>query len=276
IDSAQVEKTEVELSSSGSGVLLSNASPEAAPPRLFTTQTLPPIIQTASDSASALSLRPPPSATYLLDVVRREPKTPNPYLGTGQLIWKQDGKNYSMHMDVGINILFTNIELYRMQSEGTIEGGGIKPCLARETRRGKSTTSTNFNYDSNTINFSSDAKIVSLSEGSQDRITVLMQLASVGNADPAQFQPGKNITIQVAEEKDAPAYQFVITDQETLDTKLGPLETWHIVRPSRPGFYSSRIDIWLAPELNWLPVQIRNTESNGAVTTQTIRKINQD
>ena len=71
-------------------------------------------------------------------------------------------------------------------------------------------------------------------------------------------------------------HQFVVSDQETIESKLGHLATWHIVRPPRPGVYSSRIDVWLAPELNWLPVQIRNTEANGAITTQTIRQINED
>lgn len=96
-----------------------------------------------------------------------------------------------------------------------------------------------------------------------------MQLASIGNADPAQFQAGKEITIQVAEEKEAHLHQFVVLDQAAIESELGHLTTWHIVRPPRPGVYPSRIDIWL-------PVQIRNTEANGAITTQTIRQINED
>ena len=100
-----------------------------------------------------------------------------------------------------------------------------------------------------------------------------MQLASIGNADPSQFEPGRQITMQVADSSAAKAFEFVVTDRQDLDTRLGHLSTWHIVRPPRPGSYSSRLEISVAPELDWLPVQIRNTEANGAVTTQTIRKI---
>ncbi|PRC94023.1 DUF3108 domain-containing protein [Solimicrobium silvestre] len=233
-------------------------------------ETIPaPVAQTAP----ALSTLPPPSASYILDVVRTEPNVANPYYGSGEIRWEHDDKSYTMQMEVGVNLLFTTIRLYSLQSEGELAETGIKPRTVTETRRGRSATATHFNYDSNTISFSASTAMLPLSDGAQDKATVLMQLASIGNADPSQFQAGKNITIQVAEEKEASPYQFVVVEQETIDTKLGHLLTWHIVRPPRPGLYSSRLDIWIAPDLHWLPVQIRNSEANGAITTQTIRKI---
>jgi hypothetical protein len=54
---------------------------------------------------------------------------------------------------------------------------------------------------------------------------------------------------------------------------MGRVLTWHLSRPPKPGSYSARLDIWLAPGLNWFPVQIRNTEANGALTTQTVTRI---
>jgi hypothetical protein len=246
-----------------------HASPELATSSLPSSENPTPV----ADVGPALLLLPPPSASYLLDVIRTEPKLANPYYGAGKIQWHHDSKNYTMQIEVGIDILFTTIRLYSMQSEGTIGDTGIQPHKTTESRRTKADTTTQFNYDNKSISFSADPVIIPLLEGAQDKITVLMQLASLGNADPAQFQPGKEIAIQVAEEKEAHLHQFVVLDQETIDTKLGHLVTWHLVRPPRPGFYSSRIDIWLAPKLNWLPVQIRNTEANGAITTQTIRQI---
>ena len=218
----------------------------------------------------------PPSASYLLDVTRTESKLANPYYGSGKIRWQHDNKNYTMHAEIGVDMLFATIRLYTMQSAGTIAEAGIQPRTVTETRRGKSTTTTQFNYADKSISFSASPAIIPLTDGAQDKMTVLMQLASVGNADPAQFQPGKEITIQVAEEKEAHLQQFVVLEQTSIESKLGHLVTWHIVRPPCPCVYSSRIDVWLAPELNWLPVQIRNTESNGAVTTQTIRQIIQE
>ena len=232
-----------------------------------------PIIAPQAEAPPALKTLPPPSASYLLDVVRTEVNVANPYYGAGEIRWEHDDNNYKMHIEVGVDLLFTTVRLYSMDSEGSLAETGVKPRTVTEARRGRSATATHFNYDSNTISFSASTATLPMSDGAQDKATVLMQLTSIGNADPAQFSKGKEITIQVAEEKEANPYQFIVIDQETIETKLGRVETWHVVRPPRPGVYSSRLDIWFAPHYNWLPVQIRNTESNGAITTQTIRKI---
>ena len=228
-----------------------------------------PVIQ----SAQALHTMPPPSASYLLDVVRTEPNVANPYYGSGEIHWSHDGTSYNLRLEVGVDFLFAKVRLYSVDSAGSLGNAGIRPDTMTESRRGRSATATHFNYDAGTISFSASTATFPLSEGAQDRATVLMQLASIGNADPGQFEKGKEITIQVAEDKDASPFLFVVLNRETIDTRLGHLDTWHIVRPPRPGTYSSRLDIWVAPDLNWLPVQLRNTESNGAITTQTIRKI---
>ncbi len=234
-----------------------------------------PVAQNVPDEkpAATVLIQPPPSARYELDVVRTEVNVANPYYGSGEIIWEHDDKNYKMSLEVGVVLLFARIRLYTMQSEGTLGDAGIKPETMTEARRGRTTTVTHFNYDNDTISFSASSNTVPMSEGAQDRATVLMQLASIGNADAAQFQRGKEITIQVAEDKEANPFLFVVLNQETIETKLGRISAWHIVRPPRPGSYTSQLDIWVAPELNWLPVQIRNTEVNGAITTQTIRKI---
>ncbi len=232
-----------------------------------------PIAEPAAVAATVLTTLPPPSASYQLDVVRTEVNVANPYYGAGEIRWQQDGANYKMHIEVGVDLLFTTIRLYSMDSSGSLSDNGIEPHTVVETRRTRSTTTTQFNYDTHSFSFSASPITLPMAAGAQDKATVLMQLASIANADPTQFFQGREITIQVAEEKEASPYQFIVLDQETIDTRLGHLSTWHVVRPPRPGVYSSRLDIWFAPQYNWLPVQIRNTETNGAITTQTIRKI---
>lgn len=249
-------------------------STEATPPSEpnHATDASKPIAQ---DESILLSLAPP-SASYLLDVIRTEPKLANPYHGAGKILWHHDNKNYTMQIQLGVDVLFTTIDLYNMHSEGVIGETGLQPIKTTESRRTKDSTTTHFNYDTKSISFSADPTMIPLLDGAQDKITVLMQLASFGNANPAQFEAGKEFVIQVGEEKEAHLHQFLVLDKETIASPLGQLKTWHLVRPPRPGLYSSRIDVWLAPELNWLPVQIRNTEANGAVTTQTIRRIIQE
>jgi hypothetical protein len=100
---------------------------------------------------------------------------------------------------------------------------------------------------------------------------VLFQLAGIGRADVNQF--GKPMDILVGEDRNAQVYSFVLVGEDELETRMGKLITWHLARPPKPGSYSARLDIWLAPSLDWYPVQIRNTEGNGAVTTQTVTRI---
>ena len=85
-----------------------------------------------------------------------------------------------------------------------------------------------------------------------------------------------DIDIQVGEDRDAAVFRFVVLGQEDIDTRLGKLQTWHLSRPPKAGSYRSRLDVWLAPARGWYPVQIRNTEASGAVTTQTVNNIADD
>ncbi|MDB5790159.1 MAG: hypothetical protein JWQ80_183, partial [Massilia sp.] len=121
------------------------------------------------------------------------------------------------------------------------------------------------------ITFSASEGSFELLPGAQDKATVPLQLAGIGRADSRQLAAG--IDILVGEDKDATVFNFVLVGEETIDTGIGRLATWHLARPPRPGAYNARLDVWLAPAANWFPVRIRNTEANGAVTTQTIRKI---
>lgn len=272
------QKKKVPLAAKNTHNKLEVASTPSPEPAISATQSTEHPAQTPAPAetniaSAALAILPPPSASYLLDVVRKEPQLEQPYIGVGEIRWNHNGGHYTIQVEAGIDVLFTTIRLYSFKSEGTIEDTGIKPRVATEQRRNKEPMTTHFNYDSNTVSFSASDAVLPMSLGVQDKATVFMQLASTGNADPAQFQPGKKIIIQVAEEKEAHLHQFVVQGQEIIDTKLGQLNAWHIVRPPRSGAYSSRIDIWLAPELHWLPVQVRNTEANGAITTQTIRRI---
>jgi len=38
---------------------------------------------------------------------------------------------------------------------------------------------------------------------------------------------------------------------------------WHVMRAPRAGSYDKKLDIWLAPQQQWYPVRLRETETNG-------------
>ncbi len=212
----------------------------------------------------------PPSAKFELDVARKDADGTN-WSGSASIGWQSDGASYKATQEVGISLLIARVNLLQVSSEGTINENGIAPATFSEKRRNRSATATHFNQQEQKITFSASDRSVPLTPGAQDRATVLFQLAGIGRADVNQF--GKPLDILVGEDRNAQVYSFVLVGEDELETRMGKLITWHLARPPKPGSYSARLDIWLAPSLDWYPVQIRNTEGNGAVTTQTVTRI---
>jgi hypothetical protein len=158
-----------------------------------------------------------------------------------------------------------------LTSEGAVAATGFAPVKMTEKRRGRALTATHFDWQHDKITFSSSQKTVDLMPGAQDKASVPLQLTAIARGDPAQL--AGDIEIQVGEDRDAVVFRFIVVGQEEIETKLGRLQAVHLSRPPKEGSYRSRLDIWLAPARGWYPVQIRNTEANGAVTTQTVNNI---
>ena len=212
----------------------------------------------------------PPSADLTLDVARTDASGTN-WSGLMVMSWKRSGGAYTMTVEASISMLVARVTLATLTSEGAIGAGGIAPHSVTEKRRGKAQTATTFDAQQRRITFSASDRSYPLAPGAQDKATLPLQLSGIARADTGQLTAG--IEIQVGEDKDATLFNFVVLGQEDIDTAMGRIATLRLSRPPRPGAYNSRLDIWLAPAHNWYPVQIRNTEANGAVTTQTIRKI---
>lgn len=212
----------------------------------------------------------PPSATFDMTVDRVDADGTK-WTGSASMTWHTDGSRYSASVEAGVSVLITRINLLVLRSEGEIDDYGIAPVTATEKRARRAETATHFNRAEGTITFSASERSYPLLVGAQDKATVPFQLGGIGRADVNQF--GSDIDIQVGEEKEATIFRFQLIGEEEIETSSGKVVTWHLSRPPRPGSYSSRLDIWLAPGLNWYPIQIRNTEASGALTTQTVSNI---
>jgi hypothetical protein len=179
--------------------------------------------------------------------------------------------SYQVRVEAGIGVLFAHVNLLTLTSEGTVGDEGFVPTLMTEKRRGRAMTATHFNRQDGTLTFSASAAKYPLVPGAQDKASVPLQLTAIARADPKQLSG--NIDILVGEDRDASVFTFMVAGQEQIDTRLGRIATWHLVRPPKPGSYNSRLELWLAPGYGWYPVQIRNVEASGAVTTQTVNNI---
>ena len=212
----------------------------------------------------------PPSADITLDVARVDANGTR-WSGEELLSWRISPSGYRIRVEAGISVVFTRVNLLTVTSEGTVGDEGFVPTLMTEKRRGRSMTATHFNRDAGTLTFSSSQATYPLAPGTQDKASVPLQLSAIARGDPRQLSG--NIDIFVGEDRDASVFSFTVAGQEQIDTPLGRIKTWHVVRPPKPGSYGSRLDLWLAPDYGWVPVRLRNVEASGATTTQTARRI---
>ncbi len=229
-------------------------------------QTPPPAVA----EARRYKVDVPPPATIVMDVARVDADGTR-WNGEAQLAWTFRDDTYRIEFEAGIRVVFARVNLAVLTSEGALAATGFAPVKMTEKRRGRALTATHFDWQHDKITFSASQKTVPLVAGAQDKASVPLQLAAIARGDPAQLSG--DIDIQVGEDRDAVVFRFVVVGQEEIDTKFGKLRTVHLARPPKEGSYRSRLDVWLAPDRGWYPVQIRNTEANGAVTTQTVNNI---
>jgi hypothetical protein len=215
-------------------------------------------------------MAPPPSANLLLNVDRVDADGTK-WTGEAAIGWHRAADRYSVKVEIGISMLVTRVNLVVLTSDGTLGEAGLMPVRMTEKRRGRSETATHFNAADKKITFSASQANVALQPGAQDKASIPLQLAAIARGDPAQLKG--EIAVQVAEDKDASVYRFVVVGTEQIETRMGSMQAVHLSRPPLPGSYNSRLDIWLSPEHDWYPVKISNLEASGAVTTQTVSKI---
>jgi hypothetical protein len=201
---------------------------------------------------------PPPSAELKYDVqALRDGQT---VYGNGKIGWNLNGNRYVIHGEAGI-LFFTVLSF---GSEGAIDDFGVAPVRYSEKRFRKPETATHFSRDARRqISFSASTAAYPLQGGEQDRASIVWQLAAIGRGDGSQFAPGRQLPLFVAGVRDGEVWPIQVVGEEQIDTGVGPLHAWHLVRAPRPGSYDQKLDIWLAPQREWYPVRLRYTDANG-------------
>jgi hypothetical protein len=243
-------------------------APQAPPASAPATAAPPP--PPAAPEARRYVIDMPPPAKITLDVARTDADGTT-WSGEALLAWQSNADSYRIQVEAGIRVVFARVNLVVLKSEGAVAATGFAPITMTEKRRGRAMTATHFDWGKGLITFSASEAMYGLPPGAQDKASIPLQLAAIARGDPKQLTGA--IDIFVGEDRDAAIYRFTVVGQEQIDTKLGTLQTWHLTRPPQPGSYKSQLDIWLAPAHGWYPVRIRNTERNGAVTTQTVNNI---
>lgn len=172
--------------------------------------------------------------------------------GTAELAWQRGDDGYRLSLQgQALGAPFIS-----WASVGAVDAAGLAPLRYTESRRGRELRAANFQRDLGQVSFSGPAMQHPLVAGMQDRLSWLIQLPAILQADPALAQPGEQVHLAVVGTRgDAEVWTFTVQGRAPLDLPGGSVaEAVHLLRePRRP--YDTQVQVWLDPARQHLPVQ---------------------
>jgi hypothetical protein len=148
-----------------------------------------------------------------------------------------------------------------LASRGGVDEAGLAPERFADRRRGRERQAANFDRAGGRITYSGPQVEHALLAGAQDRVSWMVQLPAIIDADPAAFAvPGTQVQLQVNGARgDAGVWTFVVQGREDLVLPAGPVpDALHLVREARRP-YDTRAEVWLDAARHHLPVRVRLT-----------------
>lgn len=250
-------------------VLAAAAAPRA-PATVASQADAPVAIDAAPDLPSPAAGGPPlpryatrlPPAATLQYTLQREAAPGRTGLHA-ELRWRPVDAQYTLTLGFGA---------VGWASVGALDGDGVAPERHVETRRGRELRAVNFRREAGPtggrITFSGPPVEHALLPGAQDRLSWMLQLPAVLEADPALGEPGREVLLFVAGVRgDADVWTFTVVERGPAELPAGTVaDAVHLRRePQRP--YDTRVDVWLDPARHHLPVRVRlNNRGEGSST----------
>ena len=167
--------------------------------------------------------------------------------------------------------------LLDLRSTGTLKSFGIAPdnyiekieVANRELR-------ANFDWKMSAVSFvgRGASQPMTFAEGTQDPLSLQFHLPLLAQAYPWRFSPGAEVTFAVAR-RNVENYSFVVEGFETTRIDGTDVMTLKIDRKRGPDA-NRRVEIWMAPEFQWLPVRLRFTDTNEEVWDSVLAQLPSD
>ena len=177
--------------------------------------------------------------------------------GRAQLDWRHDGKDYDARLEVSAPFLPSRIQ----HSTGRITADGLQPRrFSDEGRRGQE--ATHFLPEQGKIVFSNNRPEAELMAGTQDRLSVVIQLSVIIAGEPSKYPPGSALALPTAGLRDAETWVFTVEGEEALDLPGGVVRALKLQRSPRKEF-DQKVELWLDTSKDYAPVRLRLTNPNG-------------
>jgi len=164
--------------------------------------------------------------------------------------------------------------LLDLRSTGELRPFGIAPFrYVERVDIANRELSVDFDWTEHTVRFAGRGagEPAKFEDGTQDPLSLQFHLPLLAQTYPWRFTPGSQIDFQVARRK-VENYSFVIDgfEQITLGGKV--VHTLKVLRPKTPE--SNRaVELWMAPEFDWIPVRLRYVDPNGETWDSTLAHV---
>lgn len=177
--------------------------------------------------------------------------------GDAQVEWLRVGTRYQVHLEVTVGPSFAPLVSRRMSSEGRITPDGLAPQrYEQETRQPFGRSRIGIRFEPELVRLAQQ-RIEPRPADVQDTASQFIQMIYLLTARPELREKGASVQFALALPHRIDRWTYDIGPAEQLETPAGPLAAIHI-RPRRrvvPGALA--VQMWLAPELQLLPVRIR-------------------
>ena len=243
--------------------LLARASTQAAPKPPAQPQApagaleiTPPGATSSLASSTPPPVRLPVSTRLAFDVVGQIKKFN--YSASAELLWQHDGQHYQARQELKVLFLGGRTQT----STGDITPRGLLP--QRFGDRSRSEKAAHFDYERGRVTFSANNPEAPLLAGTQDRLSIFVQLGALLAGAPERYPKGTRISLATVGASSADIWSFTVGAEETLHLPVGEVRALKLQRlPRRDHDYDQKAELWLAPSLGYLPARIQITQSNG-------------
>lgn len=243
------------------------ATPPAPPPSPSTAPAVPPIATTDPSPPSEPAARVPPGIYELPTQGRIAYRT---------RYTRMSGIDALTYVDWSIDVENGRYELWLrtvdppglldLRSSGELRSFGIAPFMYleridianRELR-------ADFDWSTHLVRFSGRGATepAHFIEGTQDPLSLQFHLPLLAQSYPWQFTPGAILSVQVARRR-VEGYSFAVDGFEPMTIGGRTVHTLKIIRP-KGADVNRGVEMWMAPEFEWLPVRLRFIDTNDEV-----------
>ena len=213
----------------------------------------------ASEAASVAGpARPPfewPPATRLTYTLTGEHGLGRHIYGRSTVEWRREGSHYQVQFDVHISPLIDQ----HMTSDGALGPAGLSPRHYDESFSFLFATprTRKIEFGDDEVTLDNGRRVIKLPQ-TQDGASQFVQFVWMFYNHPDWLAPGHVVQIPLALPNNLRRWNYQVLGTEHLSLAFGGLDAVHLKPlldgPRRPNEYP--FDIWTAPSLQYLPVQI--------------------